>query len=237
MHTTQTRHKRKGGVGSTLALLLLGALLLTGVAMYCYTQLLPNIESDLTERVTAQLVNKGITTALVSVDGTDVTLTGNVETDPSALEAEQLALAVYGVTSVQNNLNKNTGRSGNSNINAKDSKTTDIALNENAVAAVNSTVGKAVNNTDGNADTAGNSQTTTNAQTTAANNAEAPIVQSSLEVIVSDSKALINGVLPDTSMAQRIAAAVAVEYGHDNVENNITIVPDAPAPLLSLIHI
>ena len=128
MQTTQSSYRRKGGVGSTLALLLLGVLLLAGVAMYCYTHLLPHIESDLTERVTAELVDNGITTALVSVDGTDVMLSGLVSPDSSALEAEQLALAVHGVTRVQNNLNKNTGdgstTNSNTNIEDNDNKTT-----------------------------------------------------------------------------------------------------------------
>ena len=126
MQTTQSSYRRKGGVGSTLALLLLGVLLLAGVAMYCYTHLLPHIESDLTERVTAELVDNGITTALVSVDGTDVTLSGLVSPDSSALEAEQLALGVHGVTRVQNNLNKNTADSDTTTIENNNNKTTVI---------------------------------------------------------------------------------------------------------------
>ena len=133
MQTIQSRHRRKGGVGSTLALLLLGVLLLAGVAMYCYTHLLPHIESDLTERVTAELVDNGITTALVSVDGTDVMLSGLVSPDSSALEAEQLALAVHGVTRVQNNLNKNTRDSDTTTIENNNNKTTGITEANTAV--------------------------------------------------------------------------------------------------------
>ena len=225
MQTTQSSYRRKGGVGSTLALLLLGVLLLAGVAMYCYTHLLPHIESDLTERVTAELVDNGITTALVSVDGTDVMLSGLVSPDSSALEAEQLALGVHGVTRVQNNLNKNTGDSDTTTIENNNNKTTGIteANTVNGIA-----VGDASN--DDNADIANDDQTSTVSQG-ADGDPQAQTVSPSLEVIVRDNTAIISGVLPDTSMSQRIAAAVAVKYGHDNVENRITIVPETPDPI------
>ena len=225
MQTTQSSYRRKGGVGSTLALLLLGVLLLAGVAMYCYTHLLPHIESDLTERVTAELVDNGITTALVSVDGTDVMLSGLVSPDSSALEAEQLALGVHGVTRVQNNLNKNTRDSDTTTIENNNNKTTGIteANTVNGIA-----VGDASN--DDNADIANDDQTSTVSQG-ADGDPQAQTVSPSLEVIVRDNTAIISGVLPDTSMSQRIAAAVAVKYGHDNVENRITIVPETPDPI------
>ena len=247
MQTTQSRHRRNGGVGSTLALLLLGVLLLTGVAMYCYTHLLPHIESDLTERVTAELVDNGITTALVSVDGTDVTLSGLVSPDSSALEAEQLALAVHGVTRVQNNLNKNTGdgstTNSNTNIEDNDNKTTGNTSDNASDNTTGNTTANAVNgiaaedvsndvNANDNANIAGDDQTNTATQTTlkADNDTQALTASPSLEIIVRDDAVTIGGVLPDTSMSQRIAAAVAVKYGHDNVENRITIIPETPDP-------
>ena len=247
MQTIQSRHRRKGGVGSTLALLLLGLLLLAGVAMYCYTYLLPQIESDLTERVTAELVDNGITSALVSVDGTDVTLSGQVSPDSSALQAEQLALGVHGVTRVQNNLNKNTGDGSatNSNTNSttniedNDNKTTgntsDNTTGNTAANAVNGIAAGDVSNDDNvndNANIAGDNQSNINTQATlsADSDSQALTASPSLEILVRDDAVTISGVLPDTSMSQRIAAAVAVKYGHDNVENRITIVPETPDP-------
>ena len=127
MQSTRSRHKRTGGFGSTIAFLLLGILLLAGVAWYCYTQLVPHIEADLTERVTSELTSNGFAPAQVQVDGTDVTLSGNAESPAIAQQAAQIALSVYGVTNVQNNLA--TGL---------DNAPTDSALKDNALTNNNS---------------------------------------------------------------------------------------------------
>jgi len=113
MQSTRSKKKRQGGVGTTIALLLLGTLLLAGVAMYCYTRLVPHIESDLTERVSSALTSAGLTTVQTRVTGTDVTLSGTTDSAANARAAEQVAQKVYGVTRVHNEINGQQNNSVN----------------------------------------------------------------------------------------------------------------------------
>lgn len=244
MQSTRSRHKRKGGVGSTIALLLLGILLLAGVAWYCYTQLVPHIETDLTERVTNELTSKGISSALVEVDGTDVILTGTVESSANAREAEQIALGVYGVTNVQNNLNADLDNSGlgeTGDNNTVDSNTTDDDATDettNAIQTSDSQIDVNSNSERVSGDTSDDSvavesnalasnELASNEKDKESNSADSG---PSLEVNVVNDKATAGGVLPETTMSLRVASALAAKYGEDNVENSIVIVPETPSP-------
>lgn len=240
MQTTRSNHKRRGGVGSTIALLVLGVLMLAGVAMYCYTQLVPHIETDLTERVTAELVSNGITTALVSLDGTDVNLSGNVESTATAEEAERLAIGVYGVTSVQNDLNKSLENSTQKNNALTDSaatNNTDSNSDSTAVANQSDTSDLADNNakaaeadTTSDAEPSGSDNKNTETASDNADEQTPADTVSALAISVSDQRAVISGVLPETGMALRVTEAVAAIYGEDNVQDEVSIVPGIPAP-------
>ncbi len=227
MQTTRSRHKRKGGAGSTIALLLLGILLLTGVAIYCYTQLVPHIESDLSERVSAELTNKGISTAQVYVDGTSVTLTGNVESPANAREAEQIALGVYGVTSVQNELNK--AASADTDTDTSDENTAEQTDSNVSDSTNNDADGASANLVTSDESPATHSDPDAQPDTPVVDS-ESPWTPSTLEVTVKDDKATLSGVLPETTMALRVESVVAEKYGKDNVKNTISIVPTASPP-------
>ncbi len=112
MHTKNSRSPRAGGVGTTLSLLLLGTLLTAAAAMFCYQQLKPTIEQDLTTGVTTALHSTGVTG--VTVVGQDVFLSGDVGSEAVSNNAMQAAASVYGVSRVVNNLTVN-GESVNGN--------------------------------------------------------------------------------------------------------------------------
>ena len=78
MQSNRTTPSRAAGVGTTLSLLLLGILLILAVLYFCLTQLRPSIEADLSQRVTASLIDAGIVSASLTVEGQDVTLWGNM---------------------------------------------------------------------------------------------------------------------------------------------------------------
>ena len=228
MQTTRSKHRRKGGAGSTIALLVLGVLMLAGVAMYCYTRLVPHIEADLTERVTAELANNGITTAAVSLDGTDVTLSGRVESATIASDAEQLALGVYGVTSVRNELNQAADSTAGTSASVESDNTADNTSVANQSADIGETTAEeevAVATTN-EADT----ESTSSQPETITEDAPATTTASTLAISVDDQKAVVSGILPDTRMALRVSEAMAAIYGEDNVQNEISIVPELEAP-------
>lgn len=249
MQSTRHRDKRNGGAGATVAVLILGLFLLAGVFVYSYKYLLPHIESDIGDRVTSSLAQKGIANASVEVQGTDVILSGNVESDATAIEAEQAALAVYGVTGVTNKINQPVD-------NTEDAATTSVVSTDNndGTAASSSIEEDSSNkksdadNTDA-ADSNTDNDTADTDATTAANdeesnsgdNTEAPsesavvvagdINVSSLEISVRDGIAVLTGVLPDTSMSERLSDAMTDQYGAGNVSNDIAVEPETLPPL------
>ena len=201
MQTTPKTPRREGGVATTIALLLLGLLLLGGVAMYCLTQLVPDIESDLNDRVTSALADKQLTSAQVEVAGTAVTLNGQLDSASNITQAEQIAQNVYGVGTVYSNL---------------------TVAGDNSTAAL----GKANAGNGSSAD----SQNTSKANSDTQEQDGSLVITSSLELVVKERKALLSGVLPDEATAQRIKSAVAATYGSDNIEDKVSIVPEAQTP-------
>lgn len=243
MQSTRHRDKRNGGAGATVAVLILGLFLLAGVFVYSYKYLLPHIESDIGDRVTSSLAQKGIANAKVEVEGTDVILSGNVESDATAIEAEKAALAVYGVTGVTNKINQPADNSGNTDTTAggstdksNDDAVTNTAEDSNAdnTDVADSTTDDDTADTDTAAatDNEDNSSTdSTQASSEAAVVVGGDVNVSSLEISVRDGIAVLNGVLPDTSMSERLNAAMTDQYGAGNVSNDIAVEPETLPPL------
>ena len=100
MQSNRTTPSRAAGVGTTLSLLLLGILLILAALYFCLSQLRPSIEADLSERVTASLIDAGIDTASISVEGQDITLWGSLPDHATRDRAEKIASEVYGVANV-----------------------------------------------------------------------------------------------------------------------------------------
>jgi len=217
MQTTQSTIRRKGGVGSTIAMLLLGLLLLVGIAMYCLTQLVPSIETDLNNRVTTALQNEGLT-AEVEVAGTAITLSGLVDSAAAVEKAEQITRGVYGVSKVYNRLKNN------SELDTNPSKTAGAASPDDDGSNTESAAGISI------ADKVLANQNSSEANPAMVEQTDPLPILSSLELVVNERKALVSGVLPNDAAAQRVKSAVAARYGSGNVEDQISIVPEAQAP-------
>jgi outer membrane protein OmpA-like peptidoglycan-associated protein len=85
-------------------LLLLGLLLLAGLAWFCIDQHAETIERDLTERATRALAAGELTALTADVDGRDVTLSGSVADNSERARALDLTERVYGVRTVRDRL-------------------------------------------------------------------------------------------------------------------------------------
>lgn len=268
MQTTRTNLKREGGAATTIALLLLGLLLLGGVAAYCYTQLIPNIETDLGKRVSIALENEGFPDVEVAVKGTDVMLMGVTDSDDSAnasraTAARQVAEGIYGVSKVSiegkstNNAAGDSGNSINPELNSgnsaihsgnyeltsdSDSLETTLGDNsENAAAQMADSGNKSDTETlavikDQNS--TANTLPTPDSENSAAlikpglaQDSEFILARPSLNLGVAEDQVVLGGVLPDTKMALRIVASVTEKYGMENVENQISIVPETQSPV------
>lgn len=85
-------------------LLLLGLLLLAGLAWFCVDRHAETIERDLTERAARALAAGELTALTADVDGRDVTLSGSVADNSERARALDLASRIYGVRTVRDQL-------------------------------------------------------------------------------------------------------------------------------------
>lgn len=116
MQTNNTGSSRAGGVGTSLALVLLATLLTAAATMFCFQHLQPEIERDLTARVSVAL--QGQSANNFSIDGQAVVLSGVVPSIAARTQAEESAAGVYGVSQVINNLIVDTNAPASTSTNA-----------------------------------------------------------------------------------------------------------------------
>lgn len=91
--------------GGSWGPLLLGLLLLAVVGWLAVRHYTPTIQEDLLERSRASLDNAGVAgTTNVSIDGRNITISGNVNSDADSQRAEEAVAATFGVRSVTNEL-------------------------------------------------------------------------------------------------------------------------------------
>jgi len=100
MQTNSIDSPSAGGVGTTLSLVLLGTLLIAAATMFCFQHLKPEIERDLTARVSTALQGA----KNFKIDGQDVILSGTVASAAASDATEKTAAEVHGVSRVINNL-------------------------------------------------------------------------------------------------------------------------------------
>jgi outer membrane protein OmpA-like peptidoglycan-associated protein len=102
---------KTGGMGTTLLLWLLCAILILAVFAVAVDSLVPKIESDLRTRSALALSGTGITADNIDVDGLDVVLKGDIDSQPLRDEAGKIVESVTGVRAVQNRLSLGDGNS------------------------------------------------------------------------------------------------------------------------------
>lgn len=211
MQSKRSGTSRAGGVGTTLSLVLLATLLTAAVALFSFQSLQPDIERDLTARVTTAL--KGQVNG-ISIDGQDVILTGAVSSEAASKRAAEAAESVYGVSRVINNL-------------TFDGSTQDAADSQVAVVDTeNSGADQSSPNKSGNevsdnaADTSplvlDNDQTTTAPPT--------------LTIASRDGKISIQGIVPDEETIERVNAALTGKFGRGNVRNELSSFAGSSSP-------
>jgi len=128
---------RAGGVGTTLSLVLLVTLLTAAAALLSFRQLQPNIERELTARVTTAL--QGSVGDGFKIEGQDVYLTGSVSSEAVSKRATDAARSVYGVSRVINNLtidgNESAATSAEGNSDQNSSPAAPLIVDTTATAA------------------------------------------------------------------------------------------------------
>ena len=211
MQSKRSGTSRAGGVGTTLSLVLLATLLTAAVALFSFQSLQPDIERDLTARVTTALQGQ---VNGISIDGQDVILTGAVSSEAASKRAAEAAESVYGVSRVINNL-------------TFDGSTQDAADSQVAVVDTeNSGADQSSPNKSGNevsdnaADTSplvlDNDQTTTAPPT--------------LTIASRDGKISIQGIVPDEETIERVNAALTGKFGRGNVRNELSSFAGSSSP-------
>ncbi|MGI9227882.1 MAG: OmpA family protein [Gammaproteobacteria bacterium] len=93
----------EGSMGKGL-LVLLGLIALAILGYFCIYQHKNDIQEDIHTRTVAAVTPEGLGDANVTAHGRDVTLTGEVASEEIKSQAEKLALDVYGVRTVDNQL-------------------------------------------------------------------------------------------------------------------------------------
>lgn len=210
MQSNRTTPSRAAGVGTTLSLLLLGILLILAALYFCLTQLRPSIEADLSERVTAALIDGGIDTASITVEGQDVTLWGSLPDRATRDRAEQIASEVYGIANVYNQVTVDG-----------EVQPSGQTATEAALAPIN----KPELVLDPN--TSANNTTTTSSGDGAA---EQDLSPSTLDIQVVDGFATVQGIVPDDDSISRINSALSGKFGRINVEDDMSTYVDSASP-------
>ena len=95
--------------GSPWGPLLIGLLLLAGVAWYAVRHYTPQIEDDLARRSNEALQGEGINNASVAIDGRTAVLTGSVDSNEQRDLAESTVAGTFGVRAVDNQLTIDRG--------------------------------------------------------------------------------------------------------------------------------
>ncbi len=106
---------KTGGLGTTLLLWLLCAILILAVFALAVDSLVPKIESDIQRRSAQALSGTGITADNIDVEGLDVVLKGDIDSSPLRDEAGKIVESVVGVRQVQNRLNLDSTAEANAN--------------------------------------------------------------------------------------------------------------------------
>ncbi len=211
MQSKRSGTSRAGGVGTTLSLVLLATLLTAAVALFSFQSLQPDIERDLTARVTTAL--KGQVNG-ISIDGQDVILTGAVSSEAASKRAAEAAESVYGVSRVINNLTFD-----GSTQDAADSQVA-VVDTENSGADQSSPNESGTKVSDNAADTSplvlDNDQTTTAPPT--------------LTIASRDGKISIQGIVPDEETIERVNAALTGKFGRGNVRNELSSFAGSSSP-------
>ncbi len=203
MQSKRSGTSRAGGVGTTLSLVLLATLLIAAVALFSFQSLQPDIERDLTARVTTALQGQ---VNGISIDGQDVILTGAVSSEAASKRAAEAAESVYGVSRVINNLTFD-----GSTQDAADSQVA-VVDTENSGADQSSPNESGTKVSDNATDTTplvlDNDQTTTAPPT--------------LTIASRDGKISIQGIVPDEETIERVNAALTGKFGRGNVRNELS---------------
>ncbi len=211
MQSKRSGTSRAGGVGTTLSLVLLATLLTAAVALFSFQSLQPDIERDLTARVTTALQGQ---VNGISIDGQDVILTGAVSSEAASKRAAEAAESVYGVSRVINNLTFD-----GSTQDAADSQVA-VVETENSGADQSSPNESGTKVSDNAADTSplvlDNDQTTTAPPT--------------LTIASRDGKISIQGIVPDEETIERVNAALTGKFGRGNVRNELSSFAGSSSP-------
>lgn len=201
MQSNRTTPSRVAGTGTSILLLLLGILLILAALYYCLSQIRPNIEADLDSRVTGSLQEIGLVDENVLVTGQDVMLAGVVPSDAIRKQAEQRAIDTYGVARVYNNLRIDGEEATSTPANTE--QTTAAESTDTSVAAT---------------------QPATETTEPAGNDlvVDESLSPSTLDIVVTDGRATVRGIVPDEASIERIIDAVSGKFGVANVEDDMS---------------
>ncbi len=201
MQSNRTTPSRVAGTGTSILLLLLGILLILAALYYCLSQIRPNIEADLDSRVTGSLQEIGLADENVLVTGQDVMLAGVVPSDAIRKQAEQRAIDTYGVARVYNNLRIDGEEATSTPANTE--QTTAAVSTDTSVAAT---------------------QPATETTEPAGNDlvVDESLSPSTLDIVVTDGRATVQGIVPDEASIERIIDAVSGKFGVANVEDDMS---------------
>ncbi len=201
MQSNRTTPSRVAGTGTSILLLLLGILLILAALYYCLSQIRPNIEADLDSRVTGSLQEIGLADENVLVTGQDVMLAGVVPSDAIRKQAEQRAIDTYGVARVYNNLRIDGEEATSTPANTE--QTTAAESTDTSVAAT---------------------QPATETTEPAGNDlvVDESLSPSTLDIVVTDGRATVQGIVPDEASIERIIDAVSGKFGVANVEDDMS---------------
>lgn len=201
MQSNRTTPSRVAGTGTSILLLLLGILLILAALYYCLSQIRPNIEADLDSRVTGSLQEIGLADENVLVTGQDVMLAGVVPSDAIRKQAEQRAIDTYGVARVYNNLR----------IDGEDATSTPANTEQTTAAESTDTSVAATQPATETTEPAGNDLVV-----------DESLSPSTLDIVVTDGRATVQGIVPDEASIERIIDAVSGKFGVANVEDDMS---------------
>ncbi len=201
MQSNRTTPSRVAGTGTSILLLLLGILLILAALYYCLSQIRPNIEADLDSRVTGSLQEIGLADENVLVTGQDVMLAGVVPSDAIRKQAEQRAIDTYGVARVYNNLR----------IDGEDATSTPANTEQTTAAESTDTSVAATQPSTETTEPAGNDLVV-----------DESLSPSTLDIVVTDGRATVQGIVPDEASIERIIDAVSGKFGVANVEDDMS---------------
>lgn len=234
MQTIRKAPPRTGGVGTTLSLLLLGVLLTLAALMFCLNHLRADIESDLSYRVGEALSGTGVNADNISVEGLDVTLSGNIETEVARDGMADLAASVFGVGRVFNDLTVTSNETSGKN-DAEQSlavePSTDRPKSAGQSEADNATETVAELVVEPVSEPKPEKQPVVEAKPQPRSSSNKPVAASTLQLIVTNGKVNVQGIVPDVETVERINAAVAGKFGQANVEDDMSTYVGSAEPV------